>query len=462
MKLAVCLAFLVLVPTPLSAQKPDPAQYGDWIQVEIRGFTFYSDLKPRELEEQVLAFTRLQEILENEVHLKSARPSHVYVFSRHADALPFFAASRLGGRQNLAGVFIPRNDANYIVIDASAGARPLRIIYHEYLHSLVNAAFESVPVWFNEGIAEYFSSFVSGKDFIEIGRPIPEHMAVVSTAPLYDIPQLFQIDHDSPEYNESSRTGILYAQSWALVHYLLVGRPGHEVDWTRFLKILTDGVEQGEALELAFGVDQRGLNEEIVKYAASEKWPSRRIRVEAAPGFDVDAAKPLAAADALFRLGDLMHHMDPDGNVEESTPWFQAALQVAPDHEKARNALLRLGEYIPEAGAESAITDPDQILRDINALIEAGRLDSALALAKDLIRRTADPDLREDLRGQLVELEKAVEHNHLVAEYNEAVKMANEGQNVAAVRILREILPKITDADLKEEARKLLDQLLQQ
>ena len=33
------------------------------------------------------------------------------------------------------------------------------VIFHEYTHLLVNNTFESAPVWFNEGLAEYYSTF---------------------------------------------------------------------------------------------------------------------------------------------------------------------------------------------------------------------------------------------------------------------------------------------------------------
>jgi tetratricopeptide (TPR) repeat protein len=278
----------------------------------------------------------------------------------------------------------------------------------------------------------------------------------VKTAPLYEPAELFSVSTRSQDYNEDSRAGVFYAQSWGLVHYLLLGRPGHEVDWTRFLKILADGTPSGEALELAFGVDERGLNQELLQYAESEDWPSRHIPIEGALAVSLPEPTPLDAPDALYYLGDLMHHMDRDGNVAEATPWFEAALRLDPAHQKSANALLSMGEYRPPAGDDLPPIDPDRAIEAINGLIAAGNLDSALALARDLRNRTADPELREQLDENIGELEKTAGENRVIREYNRAVEMVNTGDYDAATRVLEAILPSARDPEIKAAIQKLL------
>ena len=36
---------------------------------------------------------------------------------------------------------------------------------------------------------------------------------------------LLTVDHDSPLYNEGNRRSTFYAQSWALTHLILLGKP---------------------------------------------------------------------------------------------------------------------------------------------------------------------------------------------------------------------------------------------
>jgi hypothetical protein len=47
--------------------------------------------------------------------------------------------------------------------------------------------------------------------------------------------ELLAIDQRSPVYNEGSRRGVLYAQSWALVHYLTFANPERMKQFRQFL-----------------------------------------------------------------------------------------------------------------------------------------------------------------------------------------------------------------------------------
>jgi tetratricopeptide (TPR) repeat protein len=77
-------------------------------------------------------------------------------------------------------------------------------------------------VWFNEGLAEYYSTFTpaaNGKTAM-LGRPIARHVLLLRERFL-PIADLIAVDHGSPLYNEGERASIFYAESWALLHYLL-------------------------------------------------------------------------------------------------------------------------------------------------------------------------------------------------------------------------------------------------
>ena len=45
------------------------------------------------------------------------------------------------------------------------------------------------------------------------------------------LPELMAVRHDSPLYNEGDRRSIFYAESWALLHYLLMGSPSGTRSW---------------------------------------------------------------------------------------------------------------------------------------------------------------------------------------------------------------------------------------
>ena len=77
-----------------------------------------------------------------------------------------------------------------------------------------------VPPWLNEGLAELYSSLEPRGDRILVGQVIPGRVQVLRTGEWIPLATLLAVDHNSPYYNEKSRAGMFYAESWALVHML--------------------------------------------------------------------------------------------------------------------------------------------------------------------------------------------------------------------------------------------------
>ena len=119
------------------------------------------------------------------------------------------------------GFFVDGADTNYITMNVEAGEQAFPVVFHEFSHLLLNGAFAQAPLWFNEGLAEYFSTFEVTNDGRRalIGKPIGRHVALLRERRL-KLSQLFAIGPGSKEYTrEGIERELLYAQSWALVHY---------------------------------------------------------------------------------------------------------------------------------------------------------------------------------------------------------------------------------------------------
>jgi tetratricopeptide (TPR) repeat protein len=63
-------------------------------------------------------------------------------------------------------------------------------------------------------------------DRVIVGRPAPWNLKLLQRTSALPMEKLLAVDQSSPEYNERDRTSIFYAQSWALVHYLMHGDKG--------------------------------------------------------------------------------------------------------------------------------------------------------------------------------------------------------------------------------------------
>ena len=137
---------------------------------------------------------------------------------------------------NLGGFFQAGQDLNFIALNLEASSdNPYHLIYHEYVHNLLNNFKVRFPPWLNEGLAEYYSTFevTDGDKKILLGRAIENHILYLRQNKFLPLATLFTVDHNSPDYNENSKKGVFYAESWALVHYLMLGNPERQKQFVR-------------------------------------------------------------------------------------------------------------------------------------------------------------------------------------------------------------------------------------
>src|SRR5690606_15891069 len=93
---------------------------------------------------------------------------------------------------------------------------------HEYMHLLIRHSGLKLPVWFNEGLAEVHSTMKPHGGQILIGAPPAGRAFVLMKQRWFPATALFNIRHDSAEFNETDRTGVFYSQSWLLTHMLML------------------------------------------------------------------------------------------------------------------------------------------------------------------------------------------------------------------------------------------------
>jgi tetratricopeptide (TPR) repeat protein len=269
-------------------------------------------------------------------------PTTVYTFDDRKSLEPFVPL-RDGRPATLGGYCIcgPATDVNVIAVSLAGYDDASRIVFHEYAHLLLRNAAPNVPLWLNEGLAEYYSTFRlrnEGRQ-AEIGRPIEQHVAVLRQR-FVPVAQLIAVDRSSRFYNEGDRRSIFYAEAWALTHYLLMERPNGGAALDRYLSIVAGGAAPDHAFADAFGTATTDMDSELQQYA--RRPALRSVTYALAERVDVDEpeqARTIAAAEAEARLGDLQLRV---GRMEEAAVRIQAASAAAPDSAPAQLALAFL------------------------------------------------------------------------------------------------------------------------
>ncbi|MDQ3472125.1 MAG: DUF1570 domain-containing protein, partial [Acidobacteriota bacterium] len=230
------LATLILLITILSADHAVLAK-DNWISVRSRNFQLVGNAGEKDIRQVANRLEQFREVFTRlfpKAKFTSPVPTTVIVFKNDKSYSPFRSGA------NIAGYFQPGPDVNYITLTTEVRGEqdPFTVIFHEYTHLLVNSTLGNAPTWFNEGLAEYYSSFsISDDRKVMLGKPISSHVYLLREKKMLPLPTLFQVDHTSPHYNEREKQSIFYAQSWALMHYL-VHKPGGSAAIDKFMSLM--------------------------------------------------------------------------------------------------------------------------------------------------------------------------------------------------------------------------------
>src|SRR5262249_4083572 len=106
--------------------------------------------------------------------VQDADPVQVIVF-RDATLAAAYAPTWRGIRDEVAGFSPPGPDRRRLVFPDDGGRTP-SVAQHEYLHSLLDVAYPEAPLWLNEGLAEYFSTFTADGGRAHAGAPVRGHV----------------------------------------------------------------------------------------------------------------------------------------------------------------------------------------------------------------------------------------------------------------------------------------------
>src|SRR5262249_15023595 len=113
-----------------------------------------------------------------------------------------------------------------------------------------------------------------------LGRAPEQHIATLNMTPQFiPLKNLFDVRDNSPEYNEESKQGMFYAESWAIAHYFLFGTDGNRL--THFLDFGTAHAEGkppdagfAEAFQTDYGTSESEVREYIRKRSS---WPTMKV-----------------------------------------------------------------------------------------------------------------------------------------------------------------------------------------
>jgi hypothetical protein len=347
---AALLPAFIAVSTPCA---------GEWRRIDTPNFVVVGDVSARTLRNVAVKFEGFRETLTRVLTERATAtpvPTVVIVFPSDRAFTPFKPTYQ-GKPLPIAGLFVGRQDANYIAIVADSGLDGFRIVFHEYAHLVVSNVVGNIPAWLNEGLAEFYSTYEvsdGGREAV-LGQPLIHHLQQLQETRLLKLDDLLTMDYQSPLYNERDRGSVFYAQSWALTHRILMGEPRRTSELFTYLQRLSEGTAPMQAWKQAFGA--ANLERELQDYVRRRSFQAVQYRfTDKLAQFDV-AATVISSVDAEALLSEfLIQQRRPDeaavrlSSAEKLEPnnvrvkLGFALLDVArADYDNAGKRLLALG-----------------------------------------------------------------------------------------------------------------------
>ena len=407
-----------------------------WFETRTAHFNIYSCGAPKDvfkLAGRLEQFCEAYSLLAGSQAVASP-PVVVMAFPDHEAMKPFLPLYQ-GEPGNLAGFFVRGSDENLIVLALPGGDEAgsgMDVIFHEYAHLLFRRNDLIWPLWLKEGMAEIYSTFETTGTEVEIARPIEHHLRLLAQQPLMPLTELFAVTPDSPQYNESTRQGIFYAESWLLTHFLTAGdNPYYRARFGQFTTLLLAGQPPEQAFTNTLRITLPAMEDELRRYLQRGVFDPIKLQLPADVSATVYAnTRSLTPVEIYFRLGDELMRIDRP-NAAES--FFARAQKLAPASPLPYEGLSLLAA---ERGQH------DEALNDLAAALQRGSTSFLVhySYAQEKYRLTADSqDRYAPLKNpQAAEIRNELEQSlALMPNFGPAHELLGffemvQGQNLAA------------------------------
>ena len=392
----IVLSIAVFFAFPVSG-----AKHESWVEVRSSNFIVVSNAGEKQARKTAIRFEQIRAVFRQSIAVASAHPSPAITILAVKDEdsmralLPEYWAK---GHVHPAGIFVENLNQYFALVQLDApGSNPYNTIYHEYYHSLTLPYFPNLPLWVAEGLAEFWGNTEVSDSGTKMGEADADLIEELKQSSLIPLDVLFKVDQSSPYYNEDHKTSIFYAESWALIHYLMIGdKAAHRPVLQAYLEALSHGASQDQAAAKAFG-DLTKLQNALSAYVRNQAFyylksppppeiPASEIQVRELSEAEADAyrggfcavagktetAKPLledaVKLDPKLALGYqyLGFAEYQDGQKTEALADFTRAIEPNP-----KNALTRyLRAYLASTHA-GRIGNDEQLEEDLRAAIAA-------------------------------------------------------------------------------------------
>ena len=453
--------FLVLL---LAAAAGAAAAAPNWVRIESPHFELFTNAGERSGRRTILYFEQVRDFFlkTGSVGEVPSTPVRIIRFRSPKEFDPYRP-------YKAASAFYMSSPKRDLIVMGTPNRQTKNAAVHEYVHLLVKHSGAEIPVWLNEGLAELYSTLEPQGKQVAFGKPA----RVLGDRQWLPIRELISVDYDSPHFDESDRTKVFYAQSWALTHMLCLSNPYRE-RFADFLKGV-DGDTGEEAFRWVYGKTLDQVERDFKRYAVQKRLPTTIYEIRLDKSVEKPGVRPATATEvSLVQAGllvglnrreqaleiyrDLARQDPGDWRIPEALGYLAS---YSGDGESARRHFARAVEL--EAANPRLYYDYALLLQEADAEPEVVKpvLRKAIALEPDfdnahrllgsvlLLEGKAGMALAQLMRVKQISREDAVHHYQTVAQLYHRLGRLEAARQAAA--LCRKYARSSEEVDLAEE-----------
>lgn len=296
MKMSVGLRglFAAAVICAYAGAAPDSA----WTVARSAHFEVYSQAGVAPARSAILWFEQLHAFFSGQMKLDpDSRPPVRVIGFRSEDEYREYST-----RLTSDAYYVGTESRDFIVMPR-LGAGQFGVAAHEYAHVLLHAGGLRLPSWLGEGLAEFLSSVHIADNSSTIGGDLPARSRTLKR-PWIPLPELFSITADSAMRKNRDATALFYAQSWAMVHMLVLS-PEYGPRFPELVRRLRSGGSSSEALAAVYGKSLETIADDAHGWMLTSHFTPIAMPGVPTPNLSVQVAS-VSPVTAQLLLGDLL------------------------------------------------------------------------------------------------------------------------------------------------------------
>jgi tetratricopeptide (TPR) repeat protein len=186
------------------------------------------------------------------------KKSRAFIFNTEEGYQQYANLTRNSRVESTLGYFHPGFN-QLLLFEDSGGSieETLDTLYHEGFHQFISGVCKELPLWANEGLAEYYgpTRFNQYGEVKAVGALNPLRVPFLKEyrGRGYKYLSFKDLMNQSLRQFQSGNLGIKYAQSWAMIHFFKHGKKGRKGLFNKYFELIRRGQSADFAYRQSYG-----------------------------------------------------------------------------------------------------------------------------------------------------------------------------------------------------------------